>query len=187
MTGAKPLAFALLMALAPAADALGHVPDNKPLAALEATDQADRSPGSNAIDWAIVGKHDAARREQTMALLRDGAVRTAMDYFRAALIFQHGDAIDDTRLALALATTASRLDPSNADARVLCAQAWDRILVKSGKPQWYGTQFAKNAASGRWEISPVEPGAVSEAQRTAMGLPTREATQAHLDAMNQKH
>ncbi|QDE40722.1 hypothetical protein FIV34_16660 [Luteibacter pinisoli] len=177
--------FAALVAwIGAAASAHAAVAANATLAAIEAADQADRAAGSNAIDWAVVGKRDASRRAQVMRLLQAGHVRTADDYLNAAVVFQHGEDVADTRLALALATTASRIDPANKDAGVLAAQAWDRILVKSGRPQWYGTQFARDKATGRWAISPVEAGVVSEPQREAMGLPTLAQTQAHLDAMN---
>jgi hypothetical protein len=159
---------------------------NQELQKLEEADQADRAPGSNKIDWDVVGKHDLARQARAAQILKAGDVRTADDYFNAALIFQHGDAVEDTELALALATTAVRIDSNNKDAKILTAQAWDRILVKRGKPQWYGTQFFKNKATGKWEMSPTDPTVVTEAQREAMGIPTIAETQAHLDALNKK-
>jgi hypothetical protein len=159
---------------------------NQELQKLEEADQADRTPGSNKIDWDVVGKHDLARQARAAEILKAGDVRTADDYFNAALIFQHGDAVEDTELALALATTAVRIDSTNKDARMLTAQAWDRILVKRGKPQWYGTQFFKDKASGKWEMSPTDPTAVTEAQREAMGIPTIAETRAHLDALNHR-
>jgi len=185
----KLLTLAFLIALAGlspayAAEATAPAAANPALARLEAEDQADRAPGSGDIDWAVVSQHDAARRDKTLALLRAGEIRSADDYFNAALIFQHGEAIEDTQLAFSLATTALRLDPKNGDARMLIAQAWDRILVKNGKPQWYGTQFSRDKATGKWVINPTDPGAVTEAQREAMGIPTLAQTQAHLDAMN---
>ncbi|HEY4292919.1 hypothetical protein [Luteibacter sp.] len=51
-------------------------------------------------------------------------------------------------MALALATVASRIDGGNQNAKVLAAQAWDRVMVKNGKPQWYRTQFVKDKATG---------------------------------------
>ena len=159
---------------------------NQALKKLEEADQSDRSPGSNKIDWDVIGKRDALRRASAAAILKAGEVRTADDYLNAAILFQHGDAIEDTELALALATTASRIDPGNKDAKILTAQAWDRILVRRGKPQWYGTQFSRDTSTGKWVMSPIEPGVVSEAQREAMGIPTISQTQAHLDALNAK-
>lgn len=105
------------------------------LANIAAADQADRTPGSNKIDWNVVGKRDAARREQVMQLLNAGNVRTAEDFFDAALVFQHGDTMQDAQLAFALATVASRIDPANRDAKILAADAWDRTMTRAGKPQ----------------------------------------------------
>lgn len=154
------------------------------LASLAAADQADRSVGTNQIDWNVVGKRDAARRAQVMQLLNSGQVRTATDFFDAALIFQHGDSVQDTQLALAFATVASRMDPTNRYARQLVADAWDRIMVRSGKPQWYGTQAVRSKTTGKWELYPTDPNAVSDAQRKAMGLPTPEEMKAHLAEIN---
>lgn len=181
----RRLTLGLMLAVVPFGACLA-ASTNMELKKLEEADQADRSPGSNTIDWDVVGKHDVARQRRATEILKAGDVRTADDYFNAALIFQHGDKVEDTELALALATTATRLDSSNKDAKVLTAQAWDRILVKRGKPQWYGTQFFKNKATGKWELSPTDPTAVSEAQREALGIPTISETKAHLDALNAK-
>jgi hypothetical protein len=179
------LMMGLLLSAAPIGACIAAT-TNQELKKLEEADQADRAPGSNKIDWDIVGKHDMARQVRAAEILKAGDVRTADDYFNAALIFQHGDTVDDTELALALATTATRIDSANKDAKVLTAQAWDRILVKRGKPQWYGTQFFKNKATGKWEMSPTDATAVTEAQREVMGIPTVAETTAHLDALNAK-
>jgi len=114
------------------------------LARVAAADQADRETGPNKIDWSVVGKRDAIRREQVMQLLNAGGIRTAEDYFDAALIFQHGDTMQDAQLALALATVASRMDANNRDARVLAADAWDRVMTQAGKPQWNAIREIEN-------------------------------------------
>lgn len=159
-------------------------PSNHDLASMEVQDQADRAAGSNKIDWDVVSKRDAARRTEVLQLLNAGDIRSADDFYHAALIFQHGDSIQDTQLALALATTSARMNPSNQQAQVLMAQAWDRILVRSGKPQWYGTQFQRSKTTGKWELFPTDPTAVTEAQRTALGLPTLAETLAHIAQLN---
>jgi hypothetical protein len=159
-------------------------PPDHALARIAAADQADREPGPNRIDWSVVGKRDAIRREQVMQLLNSGEIRTAEDYFDAALIFQHGDTMQDAQLALALATVASRMDPTNREAGVLTANAWDRVMTRAGKPQWYGTQYVRSKTTGKWELYPTEPGVITEAQRRAMGLPTLEEDRAHLEQIN---
>jgi hypothetical protein len=157
---------------------------NAKLAALVNADQADRSPGSNQIDWSAVGPRDAKRREQVLQMLRANQLKDAQDFTNAALIFQHGDSADDSQLALSLATIAHRLDPSNRDASQLMANAWDRSLVRAGQSQWYGTQFFRSKTTGKWQMYPVVPNAVTEAQRKGMGLPTMADTLAHLQQMN---
>lgn len=157
---------------------------NHDLTRLAADDQADRTPGTNKIDWNVVEKRDASRRARVMQLLSSGSVRTAEDFFDAALIFQHGDSIQDAQLALALATIASKINPANREASVLAADAWDRIMTRAGKPQWYGTQFVKSKVTGKWELYPTEPSVITEAQRKAIGLPTLEEDKVHLDQIN---
>lgn len=175
---------ALGMGLLLACHAAAASSPGQDLASIAAADQADRTPGPNKIDWQVVGKRDAARRAQVMRLLDSGQVHSAEDFSSAALIFQHGDSVQDTQLALALATVASRMDPSNRDATQLVADAWDRIMVRSGKPQWYGTQFVRSKTTGKWELYPTDPDAVSDAQRSAMGIPSLEEDKAHLAEIN---
>ncbi|MGY3230784.1 hypothetical protein ACVWWJ_002268 [Luteibacter sp. HA06] len=171
-----------LMAAAPARCLAAS--SNPELQKLEEADQADRASGSNKIDWNIVGKRDAVRRERVSEIMRSGDLHSANDYWNAAIIFQHGDAVEDTQLAYALATMAARIDGTNKDAKLLMAQAWDRTMVKSGRPQWYGTQLSKDPATGKWLMPATDPTAVTEAQRESMGVPTLTETRAHLDALN---
>jgi hypothetical protein len=178
------LVMASISSVFPDSQCFAAPPSNTQLAKLEAADQADRTAGSNKIDWDVVSKHDAIRRDEALRLLKAGDIRTADDYLNAAVIFQHGDAVQDTQLAFALATTAARMNASNQDAETLMAQSWDRILVKSGKPQWYGTQFTRSKTTGKWELYPTDPNVVTEDQRKAMGLPTLADTMAHLAELN---
>lgn len=157
---------------------------NHDLGRIAAADQADRASGTNKIDWNVVGKRDALRREQVMRLLKSGNVRSAEDFLDAALIFQHGETMHDAQLALALATVASRIDPTNRDAKILAADAWDRTMMDAGRPQWYGTQLVKSKTTGKWELYPTEPGVITDAQRKATGVPTLEEVKAHLAQLN---
>lgn len=177
----------LLIACAPAV-ALPHaaiVPhDNATVARLETQDQADRSPGPNGIDWNVVDRHDAKRRAVMLQLMKAGDIRTANDYLDAAVIFQHGPSLADTRLALALATLSHRLDPPNQQAGLLLAQTWDRMLERMGRPQWYGTQYVRANAHAPWHLYRVDPTAVTDAQRKALGLPTLAQARARVRLLN---
>jgi hypothetical protein len=84
--------------------------NNADLVALFTADQEARR--SESIDWAVVRLQDAERREDVMAMLEAGAVETAMDYYIAAMIFQHGDSEADFRLAHSFATISSALESS---------------------------------------------------------------------------
>ncbi|MCJ0824895.1 hypothetical protein MQC88_02795 [Luteimonas sp. 50] len=150
--------------------------ENAKLATLFAQDQAARS-GSD-IDWAAMSKADAARREQVQAMLAAGTVRSANDYYHAAMVFQHGDTLADFRLANALATLAMQLDSGNEHYRWLAGASWDRLLMRQMQPQWYGTQY-KGDARGMY-LFPVASDAVSDAERTAMVGHTLAESLAHL-------
>lgn len=62
--------------------------DNPDLQRLKDADQADRSPGIEAIDWRIVNARDEQRRSAVIEMLRAGQLRSANDYANAALIYQ---------------------------------------------------------------------------------------------------
>jgi len=159
--------------------------DNAALQALRDADQADRRVGVNAIDWSIVAPRDEQRRAAVVELVRTGQLRTATDYANAALIYQHGATADEIRTAPALATLALTLEPQHASARWLSLAAWDRLLMREGRPQWWGTQFHKNA-QGRWELYPVDEDAVTDTRRIEMGLPTLAAARERGERMNRR-
>lgn len=51
------------------------------------------------------------------------------------------------------------------------------------QPQWYGTQFTEDA-SGATVLVPVNPDAVTDADRLALGVPPLAESQARADARN---
>src|SRR5690606_28010684 len=114
---------------------------NSRLQQLKNDDQADRQGTISQAEWPEISKRDAERRATLMTLLRVGEVRTATDYYNAALIMQHGDTIEDIRMAYALATVSASINPTDRSAKWLTAASWDRILMRMKRPQWYGTQY----------------------------------------------
>lgn len=144
--------------------------DLEELETMYAADQGARKTGD--IDWSVVSKQDAEHRARALALLRDGSIRTANDHFRAAMIFQHGLTLADIRLAHALATIAMTLDPSMKQAKWLAAASWDRALMYQKQAQWYGTQFHQAEVDGPMVLYPVAEGAVTDADRKALNVPT---------------
>ena len=157
--------------------------DNDELRILKEQDQAARI--AVVIDWDIVGPQDARRRDEVTNMLHSGCVRTANDFYNAALIFQHGGGLADYQLAYALATISIRLSPNSKDARWLSAASWDRIMKSMERPQWYGTQYTGPHASGsKWRLYEVDEDAVSDEQRSALGVPTIAEMQARIRQLN---
>ena len=167
------LALLLGLALSTAAHAADPV-DNPELTGIFQQDQADREGN---IDWTQVGPRDASRRERVRTLLATANVRTSQDYYHAAMVFQHGDSLEDYRLAHALATLAMALDDSKHN-RWLVGASWDRLLMRQLQPQWYGTQY-KGDARGMY-LYPVAEDAVADAERQRMVGHTLAESRAHV-------
>jgi len=159
---------------------------NAELAKITQEDQADRTPGVEKIDWAVVSKRDEARRARVYEIIKAGQLKASADYFNAALVLQHGDKPDDYDMANKLASKAAEIDPTNTAAKWLAAAAKDRWLWATGKPQIYGTQFKKSKETDAWSIDPIDEKAVTDEERVRQGVPTLAETRKRLDEMNAK-
>ena len=160
------------------------VTDNEELVQLYEADQSDRDPGPEGIDWADVSRRDAERRIRVLELLREGKISTSEDFRHAAMIYQHGESIEDFRLALSMAWIAATIDPSNNSAKWLTAAAWDRLLMNQGQPQWYGTQYTRKDAASKWQLYDVLEGVVTDDQRQKLNVPTLAQSRERLGRMN---
>jgi hypothetical protein len=156
--------------------------DNSRLIALFEEDQSARS--TKEIDWSVVDMQDEARRDEVLSLLKKGQVHTAHDFYNAAVVFQHGETADDVRLAFSLAWISASLEPEIKEIRWLSAAAWDRIMMREHKPQWYGTQFTK-PKDAPWELYQIDESAVSDKERAGMGVPSLSDAKAHVKELNQ--
>jgi hypothetical protein len=148
-------------------------------------DQADRRPGPDRFDWAVVCRRYEQRRAEVLSIMRTRGLRSAEDYYRAARMFRCGTSTDDVRLAFSLAWIASALDPEDRRARWLSAAAWDRIMVHQGMPQWYGTQFRRRADDAPWELYELDESAVTDEDRAKLGVESLEQAQERATRMNQ--
>jgi hypothetical protein len=121
--------------------------ENSALTQLFKVEQAARQ--GKDVDWTKLRVEDEERRKEVRHMLDAGEVRTAADYFHAALVFQHGEVPEDYLLAHILAGNAVILGDRNA--RWLSAATLDRYLSRTGKPQVFGTQFGptKDAPLGQ--------------------------------------
>lgn len=145
-------------------------------------DQADRR--SQPIDWSAVTPRDEARRSRAAAILAAGEAKEAEDFFHAGILFQHGSEPADYARAEELARRSVEVDPGFDRGRWLIAAAHDRWLHSRGEPQIYGTQF-KKGEDGRWSLDPIDPGAVTDAEREALGVPPLEESRRRAEAMNE--
>ncbi|MFS0920919.1 hypothetical protein [Brevibacillus sp. 179-C 1.1 NHS] len=84
-------------------------------------------------------ERDQIRRQRVQKMHADGEMREAIDFFHAALIFQHGETLTDWYTAHNWAREAALLGYE--DARWLAAVSLDRWLVHQGRPAKYGNQL----------------------------------------------
>lgn len=172
----------LVLLLSPSIAAAG---DNPELRAIKEADQADRqsSPAPAPENWRAVMQRDGERRNRVLEILKEGQLKTAWDYFNAAIVLQHGSSAEDIRLAHSLSTIAITLDPEHKRAKWLVAASWDRLMLRFEQPQWYGTQSVRDA-SGKFSLYPVDPNAVTDTDRVALGVPTLAEAQARAESRN---
>jgi hypothetical protein len=170
--------FCLLLGLAFAehsadTQAKRYFPDNPRLVVLYQEDQDDRHGFPNTKrSYEEINQRDEARRQEILALLARGKVRTAQDYFYSAVIFHHGQTNDHYRTASSLAWIAATLDPKP-DYLYLSASTWDRMMLKRGQPQWYGDQEIRDKDGKRTGFYPINDTAVSDEERARFQIKPR--------------
>jgi hypothetical protein len=158
-------------------------PDNAELAALFAADQADRR-ASPSIDWSAVAPRDSARRVSVRRILGTLGQPSSNDWYHAAMVMQHGNDTTAARLAHEWAGRAVSADSTHAKAKWLVAAAWDRYLMRQGKPQWYGTQFVRPNPSAAWELYNVDTTKVTDDDRRRLGVPSLAQQRVSVAEMN---
>ena len=173
------------------ADSASEPPlDHPELRALYEGDQADRSGNMHDMDWEAVSQRDAERRKRVMALVEAGEATTGTDYFHAAMVFQHGEGVEDIRVARDWAARSVELAEEGGEihgrAKWLFAAATDRYLHRQGKPQIYGTQFIRDPNGGPWTMEPFDREAVTPEERAAQDVPPIETQEERLGRMNEE-
>lgn len=155
--------------------------NNAELARIYKEDQADRSGDLEKADWTAISARDKARQERVHQIVTEGGATTADDYFHAAMVFQHGDTDEEIAKAHELSLKAAELDPEHPAARWLAAASKDRLLMRQGKPQLYGTQFRK--VDGKWVLHEVDP-SVTDEERAKWDCPPLAEAKRRAEAMN---
>ncbi len=129
---------------------------NSELAQLAAQDQTERQAGE------FTYYNDIDRRAKVKEIIAAGGLKEADDYYNAALIFQHGTTLEDFLAASQLATKAVEL--GYAKAKWLACAAEDRYLIRTGKPQVWGTQYN---ATNTYELMTIDESAKTDKERLA--------------------
>ena len=138
-------------------------------------DQADRRANQLTPD---VLERDRAHRRRAVELLDAGVVQTGEDFFHAAMIFQHGDTLEDFLRAHELAQRAAELGHRRGG--WLAAAAHDRWLMYQGRPQKYGTQY--RGVGDVWELYQVDP-ETTDAERAEWDVPPLAEAQRRAEEM----
>jgi hypothetical protein len=154
--------------------------DNPELKRLHDEDQADRA--SEAVDWSVVGPRDHARQKRVKELFSGKALRTANDYYHAALILQHGDVPEDFLLAHEFCVVAILKGRNDKETAWLAASAEDRYLMNIGRPQRFGTQF-RSENNGPVRLYAVDESVTDELRRL-MGVHSLAEARAHEAELN---
>jgi tetratricopeptide (TPR) repeat protein len=154
--------------------------DNAELRRLHDDDQAARHGGTSSEE---IKRGDAARRARALELYRAGALRTAADFYHAAVLFQHDLTIESSLLAHELSVAAVILGEPRAKAWV--AMTEDRLLKLLGRKQRFGTQFSSRSDrnEGRVELDELEEG-VTDTLRAVYGVPSLDSARESLRKWN---
>ena len=158
-----------------------QLPINPRLSVMHDEDQAQRHSWiEKKMDSQTLFTNDEKRRAEVRRMLVAGQVRTAHDFFCAALIFHHGHTIDEYRLATSLAWIGMTIEPTNKNYAYMTASTWDRFLMEQGKPQWYGTKCSHESAEfGKQQLYRVDESAVTDNDRARFDLKPLEVMRAH--------
>lgn len=144
--------------------------NNREIADIFITDQQDRkSFRAGNITLEEMRLKDSKRRKIALELHKGGLLKTADDLESAAMIFQHGETASDYRLAFSLATLAAAKSEVPTETTWMMAATWDRLMLSLNRPQWYGTQFKKDA-SGKDVLQPIDVSAVDMAERLRLRI-----------------
>ena len=131
---------------------------------------AERKAAMAAV-WADISPIDQANQTQLLAMIPAEGWFTISRYGRPAaeaafLIVQHADIEFQRRFLPTLERLAAPGEVEGGDYALM----FDRVAVREGRPQRYGSQF--RCEGGRWAPYPLEDPAKVDARRAAAGLST---------------
>jgi len=126
---------------------------HKELEKLYKQDQADRKNKDLLEDFEKMSKRDQERRKKADKIIKRADTKTARDLYIMAMLYQHGPSIADSKKAIQFAKKSMGMGSN--DAKWLFAAATDRLLVKQGRKQKFGTQFFRDSKTGKVSVRPI--------------------------------
>ncbi len=152
--------------------------NNRELAKIFGEDQKARLSGQLTKETAI---QDSIRRNIVMRMLKNNELKSGHDYYRAGFIMHHGTTVKDYQKAQELLTIALKKESMHFRTPWLFAASKDRLLLKQGKPQWYGTQNL-TVVNGKMALDPktIDTTAVSSEKRKTLNAPSIEKLRTYL-------
>ncbi|MCB9335477.1 MAG: tetratricopeptide repeat protein [Flavobacteriales bacterium] len=155
--------------------------DNSELKQMYNDDQNSRQVEQ--IDWKFLTKEDSIRRNRVHEMLESNQIVTGKDFYRAAMIYQHGKDSNDYRMAIKLIKTALKLDTTISP--WLLAATIDRELMSRKEPQIYGTQYFIGS-DGVWKLYKIDSLMVNDNERKKYKVPSLSETREKIRQMNLK-
>lgn len=160
---------------------------SKSLKTLFVEDQNDRTSG---VDYKVLVKNDRKRRELANAFLKSKKKLTLEEIYYAAMFFHHSASKNDVKKARGLALLnmgrGELLKKENKwieKSKWLFAATTDRLLVREGKPQKYGTQFHQENIDSPRELFDYDKN-TTDKERVALYVPTLKQTLRNLKKMD---
>ncbi|RXI96611.1 hypothetical protein DS745_23205 [Anaerobacillus alkaliphilus] len=111
-------------------------------------------------------ERDRERRMRVKAIIEGGGATEAIDFIHAAIVFQHGETLDDWWEAYQFSLKAVDM---GFQPKWLAAVALDRWLVRQGKPLKYGNQIVP--FGGIYRIPKLDP-ATTDVEREKWDVPS---------------
>ncbi|MGD9681297.1 MAG: hypothetical protein AB7W16_08935 [Candidatus Obscuribacterales bacterium] len=155
------------------------------LAKMFEQDQAEREDaGKNPRpgQWKAISCHDREHRARVLELMKENRLKSADDFYHAAMIMQHGDTPADFTLAHVFAMAAAQ--KGNKEAVWLSAASFDRLMQSAGQPQVFATQYYKNANDPYVLKQPMEADLITDSIRQVFNVPTFEESRKRLLKLN---
>ena len=156
---------------------------NKPLKKIFNNDQKDRHDQIVCNDASLLSKYDRERKKLVCDLISKKMLVSAHDYYHAAMIFHHGPSIQDSTKAVKLSKISYKLGYKKALS--FYATCLDRLLLKKGKKQKFGTQYIKKNPKSMWKLLPVDP-KTSDAERKKFNIAPLKELEDHISKLNCK-